>query len=83
MEPGNRFLQAPKLRLTHLDLEEHPGHQLLGQDDAVALSACQAQALGCVPRQVLKRDHAHPHQVAAVDALVAFSNHSLDALKAQ
>lgn len=63
-----------------LHVHRHPGRQLLGDDDAVALSARQPQAVGRVSMEILQRDHAHADQVTAVDPLVALRQDRLDAL---
>lgn len=57
--------------LTDLHVHYHPRRELLRDDDGVALSAGEPQAVGGVSRQILQRDHSHPDQVAAVDPLVA------------
>lgn len=69
------------LTLTHLDVHDHPGRELLWDGDAVALSTRQAQAVGRVSLEELQRDHPHPHQVAAVDPLVTLRYDGLDALR--
>jgi len=78
-----RYATATLLRpaaATYLDVDEHPGRELLGDEHGVALAAAEAQGVGRVPREVLQGDDAHAHQVAAVDALVALRQHRLDAL---
>lgn len=67
--------------MTHLDVYDHPGRELLWDGDAVALSTRQAQAVGRVSLEELQRDHPHPDQVAAVDPLVTLRYDSLDALR--
>ena len=64
----------------YLNVHEHPGLQQLGHDHGVALAAGEPQGLGRDPGEVLQGDHAHSHQVAAVDPLVALRQHRLDAL---
>src|SRR5690606_33074585 len=47
--------------------------------DGDLLAAGQAQALGVLPGLVHERQHAHAHQVRAVDALEALGDDRLDA----
>ena len=51
--------------------------------DVERLEPGQAQALGVLPGQELERQHAHAHQVAAVDALEALGDDRLDAQQAR
>lgn len=69
------------MTLTHLDVYNHPGRELLWDGDAVALSTRQAQAVSRVSLEELQRDHPHANQVAAVDPLVALRYDGLDALR--
>ena len=63
----------------HLHL--HPGSQLGRQVDVELLPSAQPQAVCVLAGEELQGDDAHPHQVAAVDALVALCQHRLDALQ--
>lgn len=69
--------------LTNLHFHHHPGCELLGDDDGVALSAGQSQAVSSVSGYILQRDHSHPNQVAAVDPLIALCYNGLNTLKTQ
>src|SRR5699024_6519238 len=51
--------------------------------DVEGLGAVQAQAFGVFAVNEGQRQHAHADQVGAVDALVAFGNHGLDAEQAR
>lgn len=67
--------------LTNLNIDYHPGSERLGDDDGVALSAGQSQAFSGVSCQILQRNHSHPHQVAAVDPLIALCHNCLNTLQ--
>lgn len=81
---NGRTTRARKRRAaswTHLDVEDHPGRELLWDGDGVALSTRQAQAVRRVSGEELQRDHPHPNQVTAVDPLVTLGDDGLDALR--
>lgn len=65
---------------TDLDLQHLSGRELVGDVYGVGLGPGQPQGLCSLSREVLEWNDAHPHQVTAVDTLVALGNHRLDSL---
>ena len=65
---------------TDLDLQHLSCRELVGDVYGVGLGPGQPQGLCSLSREVLEWNDAHPHQVTAVDTLVALGNHRLDSL---
>ena len=66
---------------TNLNSDFLADADVLRKVDVERLGAGEAQRLCGLTRQVLHGDDAHAHQVAAVNALVALSDHRSNALQ--